>query len=155
MSYTIIFNSQSTNVTSLLTQFGSTNSSISYNVNWGAILDPKYKKFNCEFVFKSLTTTTFRTDNAFVSMNLGNTKIFDGQSMTQNIGFVYPVTLSTTQSYYNSTNNDNNNFIVGVPNNNVITINLNSFNNTLTPLGYGYTNGMPHYVLILSMQGIE
>ena len=146
MSYTIIFNSQGSNCSGIV------NSSLSYNVNWGAILDPKYKKFNCEFVFKSLTTTTFRTDNAFVAMNLGNTKIFDGLSMTQNIGFVYPVTLSTTQSYYSSTNNDNNNFIVGVPNNNIVTINLNTFNNSNQ---LGNAGGMPNYVLILSMQGIE
>jgi hypothetical protein len=149
MSYTIIFNSQGSNAT-----VGATNASVSYNINWGSIIDPKYKKFNCEFVFKSLTTTSLRLDNGFVNLNLGNTKIYDGQSMTQNIGFIYPVSLSTTQSFYTSTNNDNNDFVMNYPTNNVITINLNLFSG-VNQLGFGYANTMPHYVMILTMHGIE
>ena len=78
--YTIIFNSQGNNVT-----LGATNATATYNVNWSSILDSKYKRFHCQFVFKSLTTSDFRTDNAFVNMNFGTMKIFDGLSMTNNV----------------------------------------------------------------------
>ena len=120
--YTIIFNTQGSNVI-----LGSTNATATLNVNWSAILDPKYKRFHCQFVFKSLTTSDFRTDNAFVNMNFGTKKIFDGLSATDNIGIVYPVSLSTSQSFYSSTNNDNNDFYINYPTSNNVTISLNSF----------------------------
>ena len=74
--------------------------------------------------------------------------------MTNNIGIVYPVSLSGNQSFYCSTNNDNNDFFISFPNNNV-TISLNQFETANLLLGNEYANTMPHYVLILSLQRIE
>ena len=148
MSYTIIFNSQGSNVS------GTNRASLTYNINWSSLIDPKYKKFSCQFVFKSLTTTDLRTDNGFVNLNLGKTNIYDGQSMTQNIGFIYPVSLSTSQSFYSSTNNDNNDFYLSYPTNNQITVNLNLFSG-VNQVGFGYASTMPHYVMIMTLIPVD
>ena len=152
--YQVIFNSQGTNLTTPII-FG-VRSSISYNVNWDAIIPKnKYNKFKCQFVFKSLNYTGpgengFLTDNGFVNMNLGRVNIYDGLQMSQNLGIVYPVILNTTanfqSSYYNCTNNDNNDFVIDYPNNTTVTITLNTF------AGVAMGN-MPHYVLILNLMG--
>ena len=144
MSYTIIFNSQGSNVS------GTNRASLTYNINWSSLIDPKFTKFSCQFVFKSLTTVDSRADNGFVNLNLGKTNIYDGQSMTQNIGFIFPVSLSTSQSFYSSTNNDNNDFYLSYPTNNQITVNLNLFSG-VNQVGFGYASTMPHYVMILTM----
>lgn len=142
-SYTIIFNSRGSNAT-----VNTANSSVSYNVNWSAILDAKYKRFHCQFVFKSENTPNIYSTNGFVNMNFGTTKIFDGLQMTQNIGIIYPVAFNTNYTFWNSTNNDNNDFYINYPNNNNVTINLNSFSGTAIA-------NMPNYVIILSLKGID
>ena len=48
-SLTVIFNSQGANVIAN----GANNTSITYPVNWTAFLPLKYKRFHCQFVFKS------------------------------------------------------------------------------------------------------
>jgi hypothetical protein len=155
--FQVIFNSQGTNtMTAVVTAVN--RAAITYNVNWDAIIPrDKYNKFKCQFVFKSLSFTPylgngFLTDNGFVGMNLGRVNIYDGLQMSQNLGIVYPVILSTTAgfqtSYYNCTNNDNNDFVIDYPNNTAITITLNNFNGAIMA-------NMPHYVLILNLTGFN
>ncbi len=45
--------------------------------------------------------------------------------MTYNLGVIYPVVTSANSSYYNSTNNDNNDFWIDYPTNNMVTLTLN------------------------------
>ena len=159
--FQVIFNSQGTNT---MTAVGNAaqRAAITYNVNWDAIIPRnKYNKFHCQFIFKSLNYTNpgpggggagngFLIDNGFVNMNLGRVNIYDGLQQSQNLGIVYPVILNTTanfqSSYYNCTNNDNNDFVIDYPNNTTVTITLNTF------AGVAMGN-MPHYVLILNLMG--
>jgi hypothetical protein len=60
-AFQLIFNSQGSNVLN----YG-TRASVTYNVNWGAFLPKKYKKFHCQFVFKSMNFAGNLTDNGFV-----------------------------------------------------------------------------------------
>jgi hypothetical protein len=153
--FQFVFNSQGSNVMSP-TGTPAQRASITYNVNWGALLPDKYNRFNCQFVFKSINYTPggpgngFLVDNGFLSMNLGKMNVYDGLQQSYNLGIVYPVIGSTTAgaqtSYYNSTNNDNNNFTICYPNNNTVTLNLNTF------AGVAMGN-MPHYSVILNVVG--
>ena len=149
-SFLVVFNSQGSNVIS-----NANRNSITYNVNWGAFLPKKFKKFHCQFVFKSANLSsvngTILTDNGFVNMTLGKVNVYDGNTMTSNLGIVYPVVLNYTaticNSFYNSTNNDNNDFWISYPATQQVTLNLNTFAGT--PIG-----NMPHYVLYLSLIGL-
>jgi len=152
--FQIIFNSQGSNVLSPVAT-PANRASITYNVNWRALIPSKYNKFNCQFVFKSINyvgpgNNGLLTDNGFLNINLGRVNVYDGLQQSQNYGIVYPVMLNTTAnaqaSYYNSTNNDNNNFVMDYPNTNMITINLNTF------AGVPMAN-MPHYDVILNVTG--
>ena len=147
-AYQVIFNSQGSNVLTPTTT-ASNRTNITYNVNWGAFLPKKYKKFHCQFVFKSLSYANNLLDNGFVSMNLGRISVYDGQQMSTNLGIVYPVILiANTLSFYSSTNNDNNDFWIDYPINNTVTVTLNTFN------GQPMFN-MPHYVIMMNLIGIE
>jgi hypothetical protein len=141
--YTIIFCSRSSNATVL-----TANSIVQYHVNWSSILDLNYKRFHCQFVFKTENSPAVLTSTGYVNMNFGTTKVYDGLGMTNNIGIIYPVAFNATNTFYNSTNNDNNDFFIYYPSNNNVTINLTDFTNT--PIA-----NMPHYCLILSLQGIN
>ena len=141
-SFLVVFNSQGSNVID-----NSSKNAVQYNVNWGAFLPKKYKKFHCQFIFKSQNYQGNLTDNGFVSMNIGHVNVFDGLQMTNNIGIVYPVNLTNNSSFYNSTNNDNNDFWIDYPIQTAITITLNKF-------GGGVMANMQHYCLYLSLQGI-
>ena len=144
-AYQVIFNSQGSNV--INSNAGKT--SVVYNVNWGAFLPKKYKKFHCQFVFKSQNHAGNLTDNGFVNMNIGRVSIFDGQQMSTNLGIVYPVILvANTLAYYCSTNNDNNEFWIDYPINSTVTVTLNTF------AGTAMTN-MQHYVIMMNLVGIE
>jgi hypothetical protein len=142
--YTMIFCSRNSNaiVNSGIAQ------SVTYLVNWSSILDSKYKRFHCQFIFKSENNASVITQNGFVNMNFANFKIFDGQSMSQNIGVIYPVAFNGTNTFLNSTNNDNNDFLIRFPNNNNVTININTFTGTAMTT-------VPHYALIMTLEGIE
>ena len=148
--FQIIFNTQGSNVMSPVGN-ALARSSVTYNVNWGALLPMKYNKFNCQFVFKSINVAGLLIDNGFLNMNIGRVNVYDGLQQSQNLGIVYPVYLNTIAgnlaSYYNSTNNDNNNFTMDYPNNNSVTLTLKNFDG-ITPM----TN-MPHYVVILNVTG--
>ena len=142
-AFQVIFNSQGSNV------INNTNlNAVQYNVNWTAFLPLKYKKFHCQFIFKSVNYAGALVDNGFVNMNLGRVNVSDGLTMSQNLGIVYPVYLSAGVSYYNSTNNDNNVFWIDYPINRTVTLNLKTF------AGVNMAN-MQHYTLILNLIGIE
>jgi hypothetical protein len=81
-------------------------------------------------------------------MDFGNMKIYDGQAMTQNIGIIYPVAFNGTTTFLNSTNNDNNDFFISFPNNRNVTITIHTFSGADMTV-------VPHYALIMSLQGIE
>ena len=82
---------------------------------------------------------------------MGSGYTFNGDSRTSNFGIIYPVvsSYSTTNcsSYYNSTNNDNNQFYMDYPFQNQVTITLNKFDGTAM-------SNMQHYALYLNMVGI-
>ena len=142
-TFSIVFCSRNPNV------IDSTNiNAVKYNVNWSTILPNKYKKFHCQFVFKSENTSTALTSNGFVGMDFGRVNVYDGlQNNSRMLGIIYPVTCGA-QYFYNSTNNDNNDFWVDYPINNTVTLSLQTF------AGGAITN-MQHYCLILNMIGVD
>jgi hypothetical protein len=142
-SYQVIFNSRGSNVINAANL-----NAVQYNVNWGAFLPTKFKKYHCQFIFKSENYNGVLTNNGFVNFNCGKVNIFDGLSMSYNLGIIYPVVTSNASSYYNSTNNDNNDFWISYPTNNIITVVLNQFN------GVTAMANMPNYVLILNLVGV-
>jgi hypothetical protein len=143
-SFQVIFNSRGANVINA----GNLNA-VQYNVNWGAFLPRKFKKFHCQFIFKSENYAGVLTNNGFVNLNCGRVNVYDGTSMTYNLGVIYPVVTSANSSYYNSTNNDNNDFWIDYPTNNMVTITLNQFNNATAMAN------MPNYVLMMNMMGVD
>jgi hypothetical protein len=146
--FLVLFNSQGNNV------INNTNLNyVQYNMNWGSFLPKKYKRFHCQFIFKSVNTTTAITANALIGMNLGKVNCFDGNSMTSNLGICYPV-INGTNYFYSSTNNDNNDFYIDYPVNNQITLTLKQFDNVSNLLSGGLASNL-HYVLYLSLQGVE
>jgi hypothetical protein len=120
-------------------------SSIIYNVNWGAFLPKVYKRFNCQFIFKSENFNGALTDNGFANLNFGSSiTTYDGTTMSYNLEIVYPVSLVGNTSFYNSTNNDNNNFFINYPNNNQVTVAMKNFNGN-------FMGNMPNYALICTL----
>jgi hypothetical protein len=148
-TYQIIFSSRGSNVTNLGAGAVPANiCSLSYYLNLNAVLPmDKYTKYSCSFIFKSETFVGLLTNNGFVNMSIGRTQIFDGTTQSSNLGIIYPVNLNVTAgsqaSFYNSTNNDNNPIIL-YPNQNLVTITLNTF------AGAAMAN-MTNYVLILNL----
>lgn len=89
--FLILFNSQGSNVID-----NSNLNQVLYNVNWGAFLPKTYKRFRCQYVFKSINYNgAILNANGLVSMNLGKVNVFDGNTETKNLGFVYPVLSSS------------------------------------------------------------
>ena len=88
--YLLLFNSQGSNVVN-----NSNLNSVSYDVDWTAFLPTKYKKFKCNFVFKSIAATGLLSLNGLVNMNVGKQNIFDGNSPSYNIGNIIPVSNAT------------------------------------------------------------
>ena len=144
--FQIIFNSQGSNVLSPVAT-AANRASITYNVNWRALIPSKYNKFNCQVVFKSINFAGVLGDNGFLSMNLGRTNVYDGLQQSQNLCIVYPVYLTAAITHYHSTNNDNNTFTMDYPNSNSVTLTLNNFNGT------AIMANMPHYVVTLNITG--
>lgn len=141
-SFNIIFSSRGANVLN-----NADLNNVLYFVNWGSILPKKYKKFRCQFVFKSENYAGALTDNGFVNINFTRANVFDGYSNTNNLGIIYPCSLVGNSSFYNSTNNDNNDFFIEYPNNQSVTVSLKNF------AGNNMGN-MPHYALVLNLIGI-
>ena len=143
-TYQIIFCSRNSNVTDGVANLNS----VSFYVNWAAILPDKYKKYSCSFVFKSSLYVGLLTSNGFVNVNIGRTQIFDGTTESSNLGIINPVYLNVTPgsqvSYYSASNNDNNPVIL-YPSQNIVTVKLKTFTDT------NMTN-MPHYTLTLNLR---
>ena len=97
--------------------------------------------------FKSENYAGVLSSNGFLGCQGLISNCYDGLSRTTNIGIIYPVATTATTSFYNSTNNDNNDFYINYPENNVITIILNTF------AGASMAN-MPHYALIMNLEGV-
>ena len=135
--FQVIFNSQGSNVIT-----NTNKAAVVYNVNWKAILGDKYLKFKCNVVFRS---------EKVVGMNIGKTNNFDDLQQSNNIGIIYPYYYNggTTTSIYTCNVNDNNTFYMNYPTFNNVTVLLKDFNGT------GDTDSMPHYVMMLSLEGIE
>jgi hypothetical protein len=142
--YNIIFSSRNSNAT----VNNGTAQSVTYSVNWSAILDSRYKRFKCNFVFKSEIYGGALTQTGFVNMNFGNVEIYNGESMSQNIGIVSYVPYNTTNSFISATNNDNNEFYIDFPINRNVTVNIINFSG-------GAFTVVQHYALIMSLEGIE
>jgi hypothetical protein len=143
-SFQVIFNSRGPNVIN-----NASLNAVQYNVTWGAFLPTKFQKFHCQFVFKSENYNGVLVNNGFVNLNTGKMNIYmNGNSFSNNLGIIYPVVTSANSSYYNSTNNDNNDFWISYPSNNLITITLNEFDG-VTPMP-----NMPNYVMILNLVGV-
>ena len=149
-TYQIVFNSQGSNtLTPVATALNRT--AITYDINWEAIIPKnKYKKFRCQFTFKSTLYAGLNADTGFVNMNLGRVNIYDGSQQSQAIGIIYPVWVNTVagqnRSFFHCASSDNNEFVIDYPNNHMITIALKTFNeNNIV--------NMPHYVLILNLTG--
>ena len=112
-----------------------------------------------EFVFKSepVAYASGTPEVGFVNINFANTNINTGQGKQQNIGFIYPSTITvgaTTYYTYSSNSNDNLPFILFKPySNNVATFNLKNFNNT-SALMHSNTNAFPNWSLILKLTPI-
>jgi hypothetical protein len=99
-SFQVIFNSQSPNV------INDGITTVLYNVNWGAFLPKKYKKFHCYHTFKSKKFTDLTNVNiGLLSINLGRMSCYNGDQMSTHLGIVYPVNLTgnlTNIGYYRS-----------------------------------------------------
>jgi hypothetical protein len=142
-TFSIVFCSRNSNVVDATSL-----NAVKYNVNWSAILPKKYKKFLCEFIFKSENTATQLTSNGFIGMDFGRVNVFDGlQINTRQLGIIYPVACGN-QYFYNSTNNDNNPFYIDYPSNSTVTVLLNTF------AGASIGN-MQNYCLMVNMTGID
>ncbi len=143
-SFQVIFNSRGANVINAANL-----NAVQYNVNWGAFLPTKFKKFHCQFIFKSENFAGVLTNNGFVNLNCGRVNVYDGHVMSYNLGIIYPVVTSANSSYYNSTNNDNNDFWIDYPTNNMVTLTLNQFDNATAMAN------MPNYVLMMNLMGVD
>jgi hypothetical protein len=142
-SFNVIFNSQGSNV-----QNNSNKSAVVYNVNWAAILPKKYKKFKSKFTMKGYNINAILTDHGFANINVGRTNVYDGNSMTNNMGMIFPNYFTTSTTYYAATNNDNNDFWIDYPVNNIVTLSFVSVTGALMA-------NMQHYILILNLIGIK
>lgn len=145
--FNIVFNSRNAiNYPAVLDQ---TINNLSYTVNWGSILPKKYTKFKCQFVFKSDTAANLTTVGS-VNMNLGRMNVFNANSNIYNLGFINPQQSGTNVYSYSSTNNDNTEFWIDYPVNNIITISLARLDGTNLMQGT-----FINYVLVLNLMAVE
>jgi len=151
--YQVYFNSRSSNAI-LDTTLGL--NKVTYLMNWDSFLPKKYKRFLCQFIFKSenygSTNGIPLSDNGFVNINMGNTYTFDGSTRSNNVGIIYPVittySATNTSSFYNSTNNDNNQFYMDYPLSNSVVITLNRYDGSVM-------RNMPNYTIFLNLVGVS
>ena len=152
--YQVYFNSRNSNAIQDVT-LGL--NKVTYLMNWNGFLPMKYKRFLCQFIFKSENYVGVNgvtlVDNGFVNLSMGNTYTFDGSTRSNNIGIIYPVVTTysagaNTSSFYNSTNNDNNQFYMDYPLSNSVTITLNKFDGSIM-------ENMPNYAIFLNLVGVS
>ena len=151
--YQVIFNSRSSNA--ILDETLGLNK-VSFLTNWGGFLPTKYKRFSCQFVFRSENlpsiTDIVLFETGLVNMSMGNTYTFDNSTRSNNIGIIYPLVSACTDTFalssYHSTNYDNNSFYMDYPLSSSVVVTLNKYDNTPMEL-------MQHYVIILNMVGVS
>lgn len=144
--FNIVFNSKNAiNYPAVLDQ---TINSLTYAVNWGSILPKQYKKFKCQFVFKSDSNAAI-TIIGTVNMNLGRMNVFNANSNIYNLGFISPQQSGTGVYAYSCTNNDNTEFWIDYPVNNLVTITLSRLDGTNLMQG-----NLLNYVLILNLMAV-
>ena len=143
-TYQVIFNTQGKNVIS------NTNlNAVQYNVSWASFLPNKYKRFRCQFAFKSVRATAALTDLVYVNIDFGGgNNIYDGLTISSNLGVIYPEYLTTGTSYFTASIADNIDFIINYPTNTSPIITLRTF------AGVNIAS-MQHYTLTLNLIGIE
>ncbi len=142
--FNVIFSTRNSNASAVLT-----NNTMIYAVNWDAILPKRYKKFRCSFVFQSEGNTIALSTGGLVNVNFGSrANVYDGQSLSQNIGIIYPRQIGSNYLYSAETN-QNCEFELDYPQGNNVTINLTLFTQVI--------NSLPSprpYVMILTMTGM-
>jgi hypothetical protein len=151
--YQVYFNSRSSNAIQDAT-LGL--NKVTYLMKWDSFLPKKYKRFLCQFIFKSENYASTNgiplSDNGFVNINMGNTYTFDGSTRSNNVGIIYPVittySATNTSSFYNSTNNDNNQFYMDYPLSNSVVITLNRYDGSVM-------RNMPNYTIFLNLVGVS
>ena len=126
---------------------------VSYYVNWDAILPRHYQEYLLVWTLKTVNTTTSINENLFVDINFGATNSYElTNQMTTKIGFIYPNAVqqtSTTWSYfYQATIYDNPPVEITYPTNNLITVKFYKFDNSTAPTNFS------DYVLELSFTPI-
>ena len=137
-SYLVVFNSQGANAIN-----NANRNAVVYNINWGSFLPKNFKKFHCQFVFKSANFSsiaqapTILSDNGFVNINLGKINCNDGQGQTNNIGMVYPVLEYYTSGNLTNSTTTNTNNATGTGNTGTIT---NVYSNSIAVSYYSSTN---------------
>ena len=63
-------------------------------------------------------------ENGVVSMNFGKTNIFNGSSLTYNIGTIYPQLTAAANAFYNASVDDNVSFYMWHPQNRQVIISI-------------------------------
>jgi len=146
LGYRVIFNTQGKNVISKANI-----NSVVYFVNWASFLPQDYKRFRCQFTFKSESYLGDLTNTGFVNMNLGRMNVYDGQTNSSNIGVIYPNYNYGTgvSSYYTANINDNCDIYCDYPSNSSVTITLKTFS------GFNNMANMQDYVLTLLLIPID
>jgi hypothetical protein len=142
--YNINLNSRNSNVVYASTDL----TQVTFYVNWVSCIPlHKYRKYNCSFTFRSEVYAGLISSIGYVNFNAGKSEIYDGLTQSFKLGTIYPVALTSTNSYYNCTTNDNTSFIL-YPNENMITLKLNNYSGS--PL-----SNMQHFNLQLSLIPID
>jgi hypothetical protein len=141
-SFLILFNSQGSNVIN-----NADRSNVTYFCNWAGCLPKKYKKFRCQFVFKSINYNALLIDNCLLSMDMGRYNVFDGVSMSNSLGCVYPVVLAqnsliTTAASLGVISNSNNITLQAVTNSLSTTATTNSLTVTISTANANIVVGM-------------
>ena len=146
-SYQVIFNSQTSDIINK-----DNLAAVVYNVNWGAFLPKKYKKFEMFYTMKTNHFTPISDGElGMLNINLGRMENYNGNEASNDIGLIYPVNLSgniTGLGYYTTNIGANPPIIVNYPYNNQITIRLNDFSGD-------FLNAVQNYICVLNLIGIE
>lgn len=149
-SYSLLLNSQ--NAINRDNSSGNINS-YKYYINWSAVLPKKYSTFNVSFTLKSVNVTTSLTINSLVSVDFGQSNLYD-QSNNQSkiLGFAYPVAVQQASAvwnyYYISTLAENHPVTISYPTNDIITVNFRNIDLTTAFVMY-------HYVIQLTFTPIQ
>ena len=146
-TYNLVLNSQiSTN------RIGSNKRNYQYYVNWNAILPNKYKRFLVNFSFITLVQSSFAEmyilyldfngTNVYSQSNSRNNyagNLLPTNNLTNAVAQATGTTIQTSYFYIMTRLNDNPNFTIQYPNNNLITVDIvNANSSSGTTFNYEY-----------------